>query len=235
MSSTPTKIAILLASVLAALIVYLGFIGTVVVGGTVSSGTLPNSQHAPLTNPGTSRNDARSSPAGATPSSQLPSSRAGFLNSEAERNLTRRESEGVHLVVAGEPCVVRWDGDVRRILYEKGGVCAETTFRGGEMHGADKAWHPNGQLWSRGEWRDNKREGLWEYFTETGVLSQRGEHLDGKMSGEWVTYHDDGTVASIGSYIGQVRVGEWLFFDSSGSVYTNQSGWYEDGSRVSDY
>jgi hypothetical protein len=214
-------LVVLSAGLVAAMTVHLGFSSKAVSAGEAPSRT----QVSP-------RNSRRPSPTEL--GTVLDGSRVERRAPAPLTEPAHPKSQEVRLEVAGEPCVVVWDGAVRRILYKKGGVCAETTFREGLMHGLDKSWYPNGQLWSRGEWRGNKREGLWQYFTKTGGLLQRGEYLDGLMSGEWVTYQGNGAVASIGSYLKQVKVGEWVYFDRFGGVHANQSGWFEDGVKVSD-
>ncbi len=41
-------------------------------------------------------------------------------------------------------------------------------------------YYDNGQLKQTGNWKDNKSEGLWEYYHSNGQLNGRVKYKDGK-------------------------------------------------------
>ncbi len=152
-------------------------------------------------------------------------SRSTLLNDPAT-------SEGARTIIFGQPCVVSWNGTTRVITYEAGGVCSEVQFEGKNRHGLDRCWHPSGQLRWRGYWYDNAREGRWEHFNDQGVAVKVGDYSATKKSGQWTTRWDDNSVKSIGSYVNGSREGEWLYFLPRGGVDEQQSGWYENNSKI---
>ena len=48
-----------------------------------------------------------------------------------------------------------------------------------------EAFHGNEQSWFRGNYKDGKEEGLWEYFYASGKLDTKGNFKDGKRDGVW--------------------------------------------------
>ena len=55
----------------------------------------------------------------------------------------------------------------------------------GRRHGLGEQYHPNGQLWFKGEYIHGRAHGLWEYYWDNGKLSCKGEHKKGKDIGLW--------------------------------------------------
>ena len=52
-------------------------------------------------------------------------------------------------------------------------------------HGLWESYHPNGQLYYKGEYRHGKEHGLWEYYWSDGKLHYKGENKKGKGIGLW--------------------------------------------------
>ena len=44
----------------------------------------------------------------------------------------------------------------------------------------DKQYYRNGQLQSKGNYKDNKHDGLWEQYYDNGLLHCKGNYKDGE-------------------------------------------------------
>jgi len=45
----------------------------------------------------------------------------------------------------------------------------ETAYNSGNREGKQTFFHPNGEVYYNGLYTDDKKVGIWEYFTEQGV------------------------------------------------------------------
>lgn len=46
----------------------------------------------------------------------------------------------------------------------------------------------DGRLYSRGQFINLKKEGVWEYYYSDGSIIKTGRYINDKMSGEWSYY-----------------------------------------------
>jgi|TARA_B110000902_G_scaffold125559_1_gene146538 antitoxin component YwqK of YwqJK toxin-antitoxin module len=53
-------------------------------------------------------------------------------------------------------------------------------------------YYENGQLSSKGNYKDGKKDGLWEYFDENGQLRFKSNYKDGKEDGLQESYYENG-------------------------------------------
>jgi len=58
--------------------------------------------------------------------------------------------------------------------------------------GSTEYYHENGQLGSKDNWKDGKREGPSEYYHENGQLSSKGNWKNGEIDGLSVVYFENG-------------------------------------------
>jgi len=47
---------------------------------------------------------------------------------------------------------------------------------------------------SKGNWKDNNPDGLWEEYHKNGQLSYKYNYKDGKKDGVWVNFNQDGSL-----------------------------------------
>lgn len=120
-------------------------------------------------------------------------------------------------------------------------LAARATFRDGRLHGRYEAWYRDGTRKEQGEYRDDRREGLYTTFHpngrkaseeeyRAGVLHGRqevwfpnggrfaiSEYRDGKRDGPAATWYENGQKQTEGRFVAGVYHGRWV-------------GWWEDGS-----
>jgi antitoxin component YwqK of YwqJK toxin-antitoxin module len=75
-----------------------------------------------------------------------------------------------------------------------------------------------GQLGSRGNYIDGKREGLWEWFYENGQLWSRENFKDGKLDGLYESFYDNGQLRIRGNFIDGEPDGLLEYFDEEGNL-----------------
>tara|TARA_B100001057_G_scaffold387145_1_gene394262 strand:+ start:110 stop:514 length:405 start_codon:yes stop_codon:yes gene_type:complete len=92
-----------------------------------------------------------------------------------------------------------------------------------ERQGIDdeiKFWetrYGNGQLRSKGSYKDGKNDGPWESYYENGQLFSKTYHKDGKKDGTWEYYHENGQLERKTSYKdGKFQDGTLEMYDENG-------------------
>ena len=62
-------------------------------------------------------------------------------------------------------------------------------------------YYDNGQLKSKGLYKDGNRDGIWEYYDENGQLFSKGLYKDNIKTGIWESYWNNGQLNVISSFI----------------------------------
>ncbi len=107
--------------------------------------------------------------------------------------------------------------------YEDGKVKVEKTYKkvDGEKELIKEVhYHPNGQKYIEGNYKDNKREGYWASWFENGQLWSEGEFRNGLSEGKRTVYHENGKVYYEGNFKDGERVGVWRFYNDAGELTT---------------
>jgi len=80
---------------------------------------------------------------------------------------------------------------------------------------------------------NGKREGSVSYWSD-GQLSSKGNYKNGKREGEWVECHENGQLSSKGNYKNCMKEGAWFqYFFDDGTVYKPLTGTYKNGEKIS--
>lgn len=59
-------------------------------------------------------------------------------------------------------------------------------------------YHKDGSVWAKGQTRDGKMTGYWEWFRKSAGTIMRSGHFDnGEQVGEWITYNQAGAVHKV--------------------------------------
>jgi antitoxin component YwqK of YwqJK toxin-antitoxin module len=86
------------------------------------------------------------------------------------------------------------------------------------IHGEFREWWDNGELWKKGEYKDGKQVGLWEFRSRAGEVVKKGTFVDGRPDGQWSYLRKDGTLQRIESYANGERDGAWTEYDETGKI-----------------
>jgi antitoxin component YwqK of YwqJK toxin-antitoxin module len=73
-------------------------------------------------------------------------------------------------------------------------------------------YYPNGNVRVKGTFKNNLKDGEWEYYYENGKLWSKGTFRNGKSEGIFTIYNKDGTLFMKSSYKNGKPDGKWLFY-----------------------
>ncbi len=100
----------------------------------------------------------------------------------------------------GSPKVVRYfkEDDKSKVLvketlyYPNHQKYMEGEYKNDKRDGLWVSWYQNGNKWSEGQFKDGLDEGYRHIFHENGKKQIEGFYTDGKKSGIWKYYDDNG-------------------------------------------
>jgi hypothetical protein len=93
-------------------------------------------------------------------------------------------------------------------------------------HGGYAAWHPNGAMRMKGEYKYDVPVGTFTWWFANGQKSLEGNYVDGKQEGEWSWWHENGQRSIRGYFAGGNPSGKWTWWNKEGKVA--QSGDFSD-------
>ena len=74
---------------------------------------------------------------------------------------------------------------IKEEFYSRGKLKSRINYQpksdGGKKDGLYETYHENGQLKSKGNFKDGKQDGLWEGFYDNGQLGGKGNYKDGEL------------------------------------------------------
>ncbi len=87
------------------------------------------------------------------------------------------------------------------------------------LNGRYISYFVNGNVESRGQFRNNETVGVWEFFYETGNLKMRGMLKQNSSFGAWEYFYESGKKSMEGSINGKQREGVWKMYYESGALH----------------
>jgi antitoxin component YwqK of YwqJK toxin-antitoxin module len=132
-------------------------------------------------------------------------------------------------------------GEFKR-FYEDKTIKSELNFSTNGREATAILYYPNGYIASKGKYADQKKEGKWQFFSETikGYLISEDTYRGDLRNGASIQYYPDSTIAEKINYVNDKRDGEWIRYYPGGSIllksnYVNGEldgkfeSWFEDG------
>lgn len=105
-----------------------------------------------------------------------------------------------------------------------------------------KMWYPNSFIASKGKYIDQKKEGLWKFYSSSvnGYLINAESYKGNKKNGLSIKYFPDSTVFEKINYLNDKKEGEWLQYYPGGKLFLKSyyskdllngkfEVWYENG------
>lgn len=80
------------------------------------------------------------------------------------------------------------------LYYEDGTKKLEGSYKNDKRTGEWSYWYDNGNLWSRGHYKEGVDHGLKTVYHENGQKYYEGNLKDGKRMGIWMFWEKDGTL-----------------------------------------
>jgi antitoxin component YwqK of YwqJK toxin-antitoxin module len=132
-------------------------------------------------------------------------------------------------------------GEFRR-YYEDKTIKSVLQYSNNGKEASAVLYHPNGNIASKGNYVNQKKEGKWQFFSAVtkGYLISEDIYSGDLRNGPSVRFYPDSTVAERLIYVNDIRQGEWTRYYPNGSVllksnYLNDringkfETWSEDG------
>ncbi len=79
-----------------------------------------------------------------------------------------------------------------------------------------------GKVLISGRMKDNKNEGLWQYYYPEGQLESQGYFKDDNTSDKWFWYYPDGKLKATGYYSKGKKDGKWTDYNENGEVISEK-------------
>ena len=90
-------------------------------------------------------------------------------------------------------------------------------------------YYRDGQLDSKGLYKNGLRDGIWEQYFPDGKLNYKGSYKNGIKEGIWEDYYNNGQLDSKGSYKNGLKEGYWEYYYSNGGLWFKGS--YKNGKK----
>lgn len=125
----------------------------------------------------------------------------------------------ITIIVAITTLIACNQTNVKTTLFEDGSVKSEKTYKtvnGQEQITKEISFHPNGKKYIEGHYKDGLRDGYWASWYNDGQLWSEGNFKQDKSDGERSVYHPNGTLHYKGTFNTGKRVGIWTYYDETG-------------------
>ena len=96
--------------------------------------------------------------------------------------------------------------------------------------GTKTAYYLNGKIYSKGEIKNLKENGFWEYWHLNGQEAREGQFVDGKPNGTHKYWYENGKLRGIGNWKNGIYDGKWEMYNEKGEDKVIQM--YKDGKLV---
>lgn len=96
------------------------------------------------------------------------------------------------------------------------------------LDGAYISYYLNGNIKSKGQYKNNKPSGKWYYYFENEKLKMESD-LSKEKGTYWKYYFENGNVSQEGMLLDEKKNGFWQFYYESGQL--KSKGFYNDGKR----
>ena len=116
--------------------------------------------------------------------------------------------------------------------YDANGLIVKEIYYTSDKEGKIKngsftGWYAGGQVKTKGFYKNNLAEGIWERYFENGSLKSVYRYQNGELSGPGKIFYENGKVAQEGFYRKNTEDSTWKFFYESGRL--KSTGKYKSG------
>lgn len=99
-------------------------------------------------------------------------------------------------------------------FYSDGSLSSEYTFEEGDLNGVYVGYWKNGELHSKGSYKNDKKEGRWTYHHQkNGEVKLLINFREGQYHGSWKHYHESGNLLEQGHYKNGKKDGRWEYYE----------------------
>jgi len=81
----------------------------------------------------------------------------------------------------------------------------------------EKSFYPDKKIQLEGDYKNEKRSGIWTFYYQNGNKWSEGEYKDGLNNGKSTTWFENGNKRYEGQYKDGKQTGKWKFWDEKGN------------------
>jgi antitoxin component YwqK of YwqJK toxin-antitoxin module len=110
---------------------------------------------------------------------------------------------------------------VKKENFDDGKIKSEKTYQkidGEEQIVNEVQYHPNGQKYMEGSYKNGLRDGYWASWYKDGKLWSEGAFVKGESHGKRTVYFPNGRIYYEGNFDMGKRSGVWVFYDENGEI-----------------
>lgn len=86
----------------------------------------------------------------------------------------------------------------------------------------EEVYYPNGSIQRYGEFKDNKRHGIWRVWYRNGNIWSEGKFENGEANGFRKVYYENAQLRYKGFFTKGKKSGKWEFYDENGKLTQEQ-------------
>lgn len=103
--------------------------------------------------------------------------------------------------------------------YDNGFLQSKTHYNEeGQANGYCENYTLQGNIKSRGNYKNGLMDGVWEHYRIDGPLRSVGNFKNNKQNGYFKFYHENGKLELEGTYVEDREEGKWITYNKNGSV-----------------
>ena len=112
------------------------------------------------------------------------------------------------------------------------GYLTKSTYKNGKLDGPYVETFTYGGVgdYTRGQFRENTKIGVWKTFYENGVLRERFDYGEGGVNGVFEEFHPNGQLQSRKNYKNGILYGSYEYFDENGQLEFREE--YKNGELI---
>ena len=118
-------------------------------------------------------------------------------------------------------------------FYSSGNVASKGFYKTNIPDSLWQYYYENGHLKMEGLLKNGQNFGNWKYYFENGNLNMQGPIFGSTRQGTWEYYFENGILKSEGGYIDNKKNGIWNYYYEDGThkaqaYYIKDAGWYKE-------
>lgn len=86
------------------------------------------------------------------------------------------------------------------------------------LHGKYQSWYENGKIKEAGKYKNDQKNGLWQYFDNDGKIEREVEYLKGLRNGVTKDYYNTGTVKKTYNFVNDTTQGRYEYYHMNGKL-----------------
>ena len=111
-------------------------------------------------------------------------------------------------------------------------ICEFKDIKLNEKSGNYNFYYENGNLQSKGEYLDDKKNSDWTEYYENGKIKSKYIYVNDVKNGRCMTYYENGNLEEEGEYSNDKKIGYWTSYCEEGYKFSKSN--FKEGKNIAD-